>query len=342
MKVIQTDKPLAALIGGEPMSGREVEITSPYDDATVGTASWIDSDGVTRAIDAAADAASAVRKLAAYERAAALTAIRDALAEQREAFVRLLAAEAGKPLKAARLEVDRTIFVLQLAAEEATRIGGEMLPLDSLPAGAGRWGLVRRFPLAPISAITPFNFPLLLAVHKIGPAMACGATMVLKPPPQDPLTTLALGELIRDCGYPDGGINIVPCEVDDAAPLITDSRVRMISFTGSARAGWAIKAQSSKKKVMLELGGNAAVIVERDADLKHAAERCVLGGYGYAGQSCISVQRILAHRSVYDGFVAELVERVAALETGDPLDEHTDVGPLIDEASARRAESWIG
>ena len=224
---------------------------------------------------------------------------------------------------------------------EEVWVPGEVLPLVLVPAGEGRWGITRRFPLAPISAITPFNFPVLLAAHKIAPAIACGATMVLKPPPQDPLSTLAMAEVLQTAGYPPGALSVVPCSVDDAAALLDDPRVRMVTFTGSARVGWMIRERAARKKVALELGGNAAILIEPDADLDLAAARCTLGGYSYAGQSCISVQRILVHEDVYDAFVQRFVARVAALRTGDPLDEATDVGPLIDEANAVRAQSWI-
>jgi glyceraldehyde-3-phosphate dehydrogenase (NADP+) len=217
-----------------------------------------------------------------------------------------------------------------------------VLPLDVLPSGIGRLGLTRRVPLSPIAAITPFNFPVLLAAHKIAPAIACGASMTLKPPPQDPLTTIRLGAIIAGAGYPPGGMNIMPCELGVAERLVKDERVRMISFTGSARAGWAIRSGAGTRRVALELGGNAGVIVEADADVDFAAQRCGIGGYAYAGQSCISVQRILVHESVYDRFVKAFVARVAALKVGDPLDPATEVGPMIDEKTAQRAESWIG
>jgi acyl-CoA reductase-like NAD-dependent aldehyde dehydrogenase len=220
-------------------------------------------------------------------------------------------------------------------------MGGEVIPMDLQPHGEGRWGLTRRFPLSPISAIIPFNFPVLLAAHKLAPAIACGATVILKPPLQDPLTTLLLADVIRESGYPPGAISILLCTNDVAAPLIDDERVRMISFTGSARAGWAIRRRAFMKRVTLELGGNAAVMVEPDADLEHAVRRCVAGGYLYAGQSCISTQRILVHESVYPRFVERFVSAVIALRTGDPMCETTDVGPMIDQASAERAAGWI-
>ncbi len=339
---LETARAYPFLLAGELREGARMrEIRSPYSGDIVGLAPLATRDEVVRAIEAAAKAAPEARRLPSHERAAVLQRTRAALFERREALATLLALEAGKPVTSARLEIDRALFVLEVASEEAKRQGGELLPLDLVPAGEGRWGLTRRFPLAPISAIIPFNFPFMLSIHKLAPAIACGATLVLKPPPQDPLTTLVLGEVLRENGYPTGALSVVPCEVEDAAPLLDDPRVRMVTFTGSARVGWLIRERAVRKKVALELGGNAGVIVEPDADLEHAARRCALGGYAYAGQSCISVQRILVHRDVYDEFVAAFTARVAALRTGDPLDESVDVGPLIDEASARRAESWI-
>ncbi|HEV8177401.1 MAG TPA: aldehyde dehydrogenase family protein, partial [Gemmatimonadales bacterium] len=253
----------------------------------------------------------------------------------------LLAAEAGKPVALARAEIDRAGFVFRQGAQEAVRMGGEVIPMDLQPHGEGRWGITRRFPLSPISAIIPFNFPVLLAAHKLAPAIACGATMVLKAPPQDPLATLLLGEIIRESGYPAGAISLLLCTNEAASPLIDDPRVRMITFTGSARTGWAIRRRAPTKRVTLELGGNAAVMIEPDADLDHAVRRCVAGGYLYAGQSCISTQRILVHQSLYARFTERFVAAVAALRTGDPMAETTDVGPMIDQTSAERAAGWI-
>jgi glyceraldehyde-3-phosphate dehydrogenase (NADP+) len=316
-------------------------IRAPYDGAVVGTHPLGSAGDMDAAVAANVAAAEACRRMPAFERAACLRRIADGLRGRRDECATLLAKEAGKPITQAYLEIDRAIFVFLDGAEEATRIGGEVLPLDVLPAGTARLGLTRRFPLAPIAAITPFNFPVLLGAHKVAPAIACGASLTLKPPPQDPLSTELLGEVVADCGYPAGGINIVPCDLPVAQRLIADERVRMISFTGSAKAGWAIRAGAGTKRVALELGGNAGVIVEPDADLARAVERCAAGGYAYAGQSCISVQRILVHRDVYEEFVRLFVARVGKLRTGDPLDPATDVGPLIDEAAAQRAEAWI-
>jgi len=324
-----------------PTTGTTASIRAPWDGAEVGTHPLASAADMSAAIAANVAAVEACRRLPAYERAACLRRIADGLESRSDELAALLAREAGKPITQASFEIERAIFVFRDGAEEATRIGGEVLPLDVLPATRGRIGLTRRWPLSPIAAITPFNFPVLLAAHKIAPAMACGATVTLKPPPQDPLSSLRLGDLIAACGYPAGGVNIVPCELEIAQHLVGDERVRMISFTGSARAGWQIRAAAGTKRVALELGGNAAVIVEPDADLALAVERCTAGGYSYAGQSCISVQRILVHERVYADFLREFAARVGTLATGNPLDPATFVGPMISEAAAERAESWI-
>jgi acyl-CoA reductase-like NAD-dependent aldehyde dehydrogenase len=316
-------------------------IRAPWDGAEVGRHPLGSPADMEDAVAANVEAAEPCRRLGAFERAACLRRIADGLRARRDEFATLLAREAGKPITQAYLELDRAVFVFEDGAEEATRIGGDVLPLDVLPAGVGRIGLTRRFPLSPIAAITPFNFPVMLAAHKVAPAIACGASLTLKPPPQDPLTSELLGELIAGSGYPAGGVNVVPCDLPVAQRLVADERVRMISFTGSATAGWAIRAQAGTKRVALELGGNAGVLVEPDADVERAVERCAAGGYAYAGQSCISVQRILVHRGVYDEFLKRFVARVGKLRTGDPLDPQTDVGPMISEDAARRAETWI-
>jgi acyl-CoA reductase-like NAD-dependent aldehyde dehydrogenase len=316
-------------------------IRAPHDGSEVGVAALAGPEEVRAAIDANVRSARACRELPAFTRAAVLRKVADGLDAARAEFARTLALEAGKPIAQARTELDRAIFVFRDAAEEATRIGGEVLPADVVPAGTGRLAITRRFPLSPIAAITPFNFPVLLAAHKIAPAMACGATITLKPPPQDPLTTLRLGEIIKTSGYPEGAVNIVPCHVEVAQVLIEDPRVRLITFTGSGKAGWAIRSKAGSKRVLLELGGNAAVIIESDADLTWAAARCALGGFTYAGQSCISTQRIFVQERVFDAFLDLLLQRVRELKVGDVLDDHTDVGPMISAEAAERVERWI-
>ncbi|MFN2572013.1 MAG: aldehyde dehydrogenase family protein [Gemmatimonadales bacterium] len=316
-------------------------IHAPHDGSEVGVVALAGPEDVRAALDANVAAARPCRELPAHQRAAALRKVADGLEAARAELAHTLALEAGKPIAQARIELDRAVFVFRDAAEEATRIQGEVLPADSVPAGAGRIAITRRFPLSPIAAITPFNFPILLAAHKIAPAMACGATITLKPPPQDPLTTLRLGELVKASGYPDGAVNIVPCHVEVAQVLIEDPRVRLITFTGSATAGWAIRAKAGSKRVALELGGNAAVIVEPDADLAWAAGRCAIGGFTYAGQSCISTQRIYVHERIYQPFLDLLLQKVKQLKVGDVLDDKTDVGPLIALDAAERVERWI-
>ena len=316
-------------------------IRAPHDGSEVGVVALAGPEDVRAALDANVATARAARDMPAHARAAALRRIADGLEAARAEFARTLALEAGKPIAQAKTEIDRAIFVFRDGAEEATRIGGEVLPADVVPSSAGRIGITRRFPLSPIAAITPFNFPVLLAAHKIAPAIACGATITLKPPPQDPLTTLRLFDLVKTSGYPAGAVNVVPCHVEVAQILIEDPRVRLITFTGSAKAGWAIRAKAGTKRVALELGGNAAVIVEPDADLTWCATRCAVGGFTYAGQSCISTQRIYVHERVYQPFLDLLLEKVKQLQVGDVLDEHTDVGPMISPDAAERVERWI-
>ncbi|MGA2415471.1 MAG: aldehyde dehydrogenase family protein [Candidatus Sulfotelmatobacter sp.] len=321
--------------------GDPVEVRAPFDGSVVARVVQARRQHAESAIAAAVKAFGTTRRLPAFERQRVLRRVAQSIAERREEFSRTLAQEAGKPIKLARTEVDRAAFTFNVAAEEATRIYGEYLPLDSLEATAGRWGIVRRFPLGPIAGITPFNFPLNLVAHKVAPAIAAGCSMVLKPAPQTPLCSLLLAECVQQAGWPDGGLNVLPLSNEDAGRLVTDERIKLISFTGSVPVGWEIKSRAGKKKVALELGGNAGVIVHSDADLSYAAERCVMGGFGYAGQTCISVQRILVEESIYGKFVDLLVDGVKKLKIGDPLEESTDVGPLIRESDAIRVTNWI-
>ncbi len=321
--------------------GDVVEIRAPYDGNVIGRVVQGRHEHAEAAIAAAVKAFATTRRLPAFERQRVLRRISASILERKEEFAHTLAQEAGKPIKAARTEVDRAIFTFNVAAEESTRIHGEFLPLDWQEFTAGRWGVVRRFPLGPIAGITPFNFPINLVAHKVAPAIAAGCSMVLKPAPQTPLCSLLLAECVQQAGWPDGGLNVVPLSNEDAGLLVTDDRIKLISFTGSVPVGWDIKRRAGKKKVVLELGGNAAVIVHSDADLEYAAERCVSGGFGYAGQSCISVQRILVEHSVYGKFTDLLVAGVKKLKLGDPLDPSTDVGPLIRESDAIRTVNWI-
>src|ERR1700757_1465363 len=321
--------------------GDLIEIKAPYDGAVIASVHQGRREHAEAAIAAAVKAFGTTRRLPAFERQRVLRAIADGIHDRKEEFSRTIALEAGKPIKSARTEVDRAVFIFNIAAEETVRGYGEYLPLDWQQSTAGRWGIVKRFPLGPIAGITPFNFPLNLVAHKVAPAIAAGCPMVLKPAPQTPLCSIMLAEAVQQAGWPDGGLNVLPLSNEDAGLLVTDDRIKLISFTGSAPVGWQIKTNAGKKKVVLELGGNAAVIVHSDADLAYAADRCVTGGFAYAGQTCISVQRILVEHSVYGKFTELLVAGVKKLKVGDPLEEASDLGPLIRESDAIRAYDWV-
>src|ERR1700683_3614360 len=321
--------------------GDIVDVRAPYDGTVIAHVYQGRREHAEAAIAAAVKAFGTTRRLPAFERQRVLRQIALGIHERKEEFSRTISLEAGKPIKSARTEVERAVFTFNVAAEETVRGYGEYLPLDWMQSTAGRWGIVKRFPLGPVAGITPFNFPLNLVAHKVAPAIAAGCSMVLKPAPQTPLSSLLLAEVIQQAGWPDGGFNVLPLSNEDAGLLVTDERIKLISFTGSVPVGWDIKRRAGKKKVVLELGGNAAVIVHSDADLAYAAERCVAGGFAYAGQTCISVQRILVEQSVYGRFTDLIVEGVKKLKVGDPLDESTDVGPLIRESDAIRTVNWI-
>src|SRR5262244_3957805 len=321
--------------------GEIVEIHAPYDGSVIGQVYQGARSDAEFAIASAVKAFGTTRRLPAFERQRMLRRVAEGIANRKEEFARTLCQEAGKPIKAARSEVERAIFTFTVAAEESTRIYGEYLPLDWQEFTAGRWGIVKRFPLGPIAGITPFNFPLNLVAHKVAPAIAAGCPIILKPAPQTPLSSLLLAEAVEQAGLPDGAFNVLPLSNEDAGLLVTDERIKLISFTGSAAVGWEIKRRAGKKKVLLELGGNAAVIVHSDADLAYAADRCIAGGFVYAGQTCISVQRILVERSVWGKFTELLLAGVRQLRVGDPLDDATDLGPLIRESDAIRATQWV-
>ena len=322
-------------------AGDPIEIRSPYDQSPVGAVFQGRREHAEAAIVAAAKAFGTTRRLPAFERQRVLRQVAATITARKEEFARTMAQESGKPLKVARSEVERGIFTFNVAAEESTRIYGEYLPLDWQQFTAGRWGIVKRFPLGPIAGITPFNFPLNLVAHKVAPAIAAGCPLVLKPAPQTPLTALLLAEAVQQAGWPDGGLNVLPLSNTDAGLLVSDERIKLISFTGSATVGWQVKNNAGKKKVVLELGGNAGVIVHSDADLEFAAERCAVGGFSYAGQTCISVQRILVERSVFGKFTELLLAAVSKLKMGDPLDDSVDLGPMIRESDAIRAYDWV-
>ncbi len=288
-----------------------------------------------------AAAAGKAAALASHRRAKILADVGDAIERETEAFARLIAEEVKKPVKEARREAARAVFTFRWAAEEAKRFGGELLPLDLDANTEGRFALTRRVPRGPALFITPFNFPLNLVAHKVAPAIAVGLPFVLKPAPQAPRTALKLARLIKEAGWPEEAIAVVSAPVEAAEALVRDDRFAILSFTGSAKVGWHLKSIAGKKHVLLELGGNAGVFVGADADVPWAAARCAWGAYYYSGQVCISVQRILVEKPVYKEFKELFLKNLAELKMGDPLDDKTDIGPLIDGKSADRVEAWI-
>lgn len=332
-------------------------VENPYDQETVGRICLAGEQDVEDALASSVKGFETMRVMPAYERAGILSRLADLLRARSDEIAFLIASEAGKPLEDARGEVARGILNCQNAAEESKRVGGHEVPLDVDGAvsayqakgidgtkaigGGNRLALATRVPLGPILAITPFNFPLNLALHKIAPAIAAGNSVVLKPPPQTPLTPLLLGELLLEAGLPPQALSVVPCRNELAERMVRDDRLKMVSFTGSAKAGWYLKSCAAKKRVTLELGGNGGVIVDRTADLRHAAQRAVRGAYVFAGQYCIGVQRVLVDRSRYEEFMDLFLGEVQRLNVGDPHDARTDVGPVIDQLSADRIESWI-
>jgi acyl-CoA reductase-like NAD-dependent aldehyde dehydrogenase len=285
--------------------------------------------------------AAPLRKLPAYKRADACAHIHRRLIERTEEFARTIAREAGKPIRTARGEVQRAISTFKLAAEEATRISGEQLPVEIDPRGEGYQAIVERFPIGPCSFITPFNFPLNLVAHKVAPALAAGCPFIIKPSERTPLTALLLGDLLAECNLPEGTFSVLPCDRATAKPLVADDRIKLLSFTGSPDVGFKMKSAAGKKQVVLELGNNSAVIVEPETDKVMNVPRIVTGAFGYAGQSCISVQRIYLHESVAERMIEMLQNAAEKLIVGDPLDEKTDVGPMIDAAAADRIMQWI-
>jgi len=322
-------------------TGDAIEVRSPFDDSLVAAIHRAGPKEIETAIAKAVAAFQVTRKLPAWKRAEALEKISAGIAERREEFAQTIALEAGKPIRTARVEVDRAVFTFKVAAEESKRIYGEVIPLDWIPGTEGREAQVRRVPLGPIVGISPFNFPLNLVAHKVAPALAAGNPIILRPASQTPVSALKLAEVISASGWPSEAFSVVPSTTKDAAPLVEDDRIKLLTFTGSPAVGWGLKTRAGRKRVTLELGGNAGVIVHKDADVAYAAERVAWGGFSYAGQSCISVQRVYVHEDVYETFVENFIPRVQALKLGDPLDEATDVGPLIDQGAAERVEAWV-
>jgi acyl-CoA reductase-like NAD-dependent aldehyde dehydrogenase len=329
------------LLDGEWIeTGEWQEVRSPYSGDVVGRIARAGADETRRAVDAAERAMA--EPLPAHRRAEILDRTADLVAERGEEIAATISAEAGKPMKAARVEAERASSTFRSAAVEARKLAGEMVPMDASPAGAGKLAFTIRVPIGVVGAISPFNFPFNLVAHKVAPALAAGCAVVLKPAGQTPLSALLLAELETEAGLPAGWLNVLvgpAAEIGEV--LVEDDRVRLISFTGSAEVGWKLRERAARKKVLLELGNATPVIVEADADVAATAGKLAANAFSFAGQSCISVQRVYVQRAVYDDFVTGFLPQVEALRVGDPGDDETDVGPVIDQGARERILAWI-
>ncbi len=319
----------------------DLEVTDKYSGEVATRVPLVGEAEIDRAIAAAAAAAEPMARMPAHARQSVLQHCVDRFQERAEELAQALCVEAGKPIKDSRGEVTRLVDTFRIAAEESVRIRGEVLPLDISPRAEGYRGQWKRVPIGPCSFISPFNFPLNLAAHKVAPALAVGCPFVLKPASLTPIGAILIGEVLAETDLPPGAFSILPCRRDGAELFTTDERLKLLSFTGSPGVGWDLKARAGKKPVVLELGGNAAVIIDADADVEDAVDRVVFGAFYQSGQSCIGVQRILVHEDVYEAFRERLVGRTESLVSGDPKDENTFIGPMISEKEAKRLHGWI-
>jgi acyl-CoA reductase-like NAD-dependent aldehyde dehydrogenase len=317
------------------------DILNPYDNSVVDSVPEFNEQQVRDAISRAAAVQQTLADMPAYKRGAILNTVARMIGDQAEDIARLMAKESGKPMKYTRGEVSRGVDTFNLAADEARRIHGETIPMDAVAGGVGRIGYYVRVPVGIIAAITPFNFPLNLVAHKVAPAIAAGCPIVLKPAPQTPLTAIRLAEIVREAGLPEGGYEVVTGGVDTGRWLTTDPRIAMITFTGSVPVAREISKHAGIRRVTLELGGNAATVVDAEANLQAAVNRTVFGSFAYSGQVCISVQRIYIHRSRYDEFRQMFLDATNKLALGNPLDDNIDIGPLVSDAAAARIEAWV-
>jgi len=324
-------------------SPRRLEVLNPSRPGELAGSTFLATEEqYEQAVESAVTGFEAMRALPTYERAAVLRRISEGLAARRDEIATLISRESGKSIRDAGVEADRGVLVFRLAAEEAERLGGETMPLDIAPPHKGRHALTRRFPIGPVAGISPFNFPLNLAAHKVAPAIAAGCSIVLKPPSRDPLTMLVVAEIIDEAGLPEGTVSVLPMDRTLGDRLVEDERFKLLSFTGSPVVGWRMKERAGKKPVVLELGGNAGAIVDASADLDWAVKRVLVGAFAFSGQVCISVQRLMVHEEVWEPFMERFVAATTALVSGDPLDPATDIGPMVDADAVERTERWVG
>jgi len=338
-----TSETVPIFLAGEFVrAGTPLEVHDPASGELVATTWQAGPDELERATIAAVEAFDATRRLASYERRDALAHVAERIGQDADELAELLSRESGKPIRDAKGEVARGALTFRIAAEEALRINGEWLPLDWNAANRGRSGIVRRYPIGPVAGISPFNFPLNLAAHKVAPAIAAGCSIVLKPPSKDPLVMLRVAGYLAETNLPKGAVSILPMDRPTGDRMVRDDRFKLLSFTGSPSVGWKMKAEAGKKKVVLELGGNAGVIVDETADLDWAVARLTFGAFAYSGQVCISVQRIYVVQSVFADFQRRFVEKVRQLQVGSPLDPATDLGPMVDAKAVARTHEWVG
>ena len=340
MKMMKSKYPY--YLGNEPFQpNADLKVIDKYTGELATYVAIADLPAIDEAIGAAVRAAGPMRKLPPYERQAILNHCAKRFEQRRKELAMTLCVEAGKPIKDSQGEVMRLIDTFRIAAEEAVRIDGEVLNLEISKRAYGYRGMYKHLPIGPCSFISPFNFPLNLAAHKIAPAIAAGCPFVLKPASLTPVGALLIAEVLAETDLPPGAFSILPCHRDAADLFTTDERLKLLSFTGSPEVGWKLKSKAGKKKVILELGGNAACIIDEQADLEDAVDRLITGSFYQSGQSCISVQRIIIHEAVYDALRKKLIEKTEALKMGDPKDEDTFIGPLISESEAERLKDWI-
>ena len=329
-------------LASEPhYANTDLDVTNKYTGEVATKVAMADADTIDKAIAAAEEAQPAMAAMAPFERQAVLEHCVKRFTERADELAQALCIEAGKPIKDAKGEVSRLIDTFKIAAEESVRINGEVVNLEISARAKGYQGMTKKVPIGPCSFISPFNFPLNLAAHKVAPAIAAGCTFVLKPASRTPIGALIIGEVLAETDLPKGAFSILPCSRDGADLFTTDERLKLLSFTGSPDVGWALKAKAGKKPVVLELGGNAACVVDEDADIEDAIDRVIVGAYYQSGQSCISVQRLLVHSKIYDEFKSRYVEKVKALVSGDPSNEDTFIVPMISECEAERLHGWI-
>jgi len=329
-------------VGGHFVSsGTKLDVVNPYSNQTFAQTYLAGKDELEIAIDSAQKVQQQMKFLPSYKKYEILMQIANEIKQDRQRLAEILSMESGKPIKPALTEIDRAIQTFIVAAEESKRLPGEVISMDWTPAGTNKEGIVKYYPVGLVAGISPFNFPLNLAVHKIAPAIASGCPIILKPARSTPLSTLELAKIVDSTELPKGALSVLPMDRDAGNQLVTDERFNLLTFTGSPEVGWKMKRDAGKKRVVLELGGNAGVIVTQTADLEMAVKKCLIGGFSYAGQVCIHVQRIFVHQSVFEKFTSKIVDAAKRLINGDPLNAETDISVMIDEENALRVEAWI-